>query len=119
MIKESQLPKFIDWNVPCQRRHYAAWPVGIQTGYHGTSSKFLESILEYGGLKADWDKCGRGERGVFFGVDYGNEKGKITSGFDHAFNRAQSKVRKEGGKGIIFEVTMNMFQTSRLEQWIA
>ena len=119
MIKNNQLPSFIDWNVQCQHRHYTAWPVGRQTGYHGTSSVVLDDILMYGGLKADYDRCGRGERGVFFGVDYENQFGNIISGFQHALNRARYKVGHEGGKGVIFEVTKDMIQTSRLEQWIA
>lgn len=119
MIKHTQLPQFVDWQVQCQNRHYTAWSVGRQIGYHGTSSKFLNDILQYGGLKADFDKCGRGERGVFFGVDYENQYGALISGFQHALNRAEHKVKNEGGKGVVFEVNTDMSQTSRLEQWIA
>jgi len=101
MINHNQLPevaKSIDWNLGCLSRPYAVWNVGIQTGYHGTSSEFLNEIILYGGLRADYDKCGRGERGVFFGVDYQNRVNQIISGFQHGLNRARHKIEHHGEK---------------------
>jgi len=121
MIIQKELPevaKNIDWTVACLSRPYDVWNVGEQIGYHGTSSDFLEKIIEYGGLRADYDKCGRGERGVFFGVDYQNQYDDLISGFQHGLNRARHKVKEVDGKGIIFQVTKEMLQTSRLEPWI-
>lgn len=119
MITHKDIPSKVNWTLPFNERLYLQWNVGIHECYHGTSSVFLEDILRDGFLQADFDKCGRGEYGVFFNVDYQYSNGRVYSGFEHALGRAQFKVRHLGGYPIVFTGQISLIQTSNLEPWIA
>lgn len=119
MITPKDVPTNVNWTLPFNERLYLQWNVGVHACYHGTSSVFLEDILRDGFLRADFDKCGRGEQGVFFNVDYRYPNRRVYSGFEHALGRAQFKVAHLGGYPIVFTGQISLIQTSSLEPWIA